>query len=204
MTRMSQAGTDINSLCIWGVKETPDRSRVLFVYATMVRKDMPNFYEDVVLRGNSVGMMLRISTEGGVYAVLVRQHRGPMGGDIFELPAGMVEDGYFRGVAAKEIKQETGISVPERLFVPLDCPCMTSPGIIDELMQLYLVDMHMPHAQLESFKGFSGGLAVENEATKVIIVPWADAKKREWGGKDMKFRLAYAESNLIPIPRRAA
>ena len=65
--------------------------------------------------------------------VLIRQYRYPIGGYIYELPAGLIDEGEDPITAAKrEMKEETGLD-----FVPLNTawsqkPWLSSPGMTDE------------------------------------------------------------------------
>lgn len=65
--------------------------------------------------------------------VLIRQYRYPVGGYIYELPAGLIDEGESPVEAAKrEMKEETGLD-----FFPLNTawtqkPWLSSPGMTDE------------------------------------------------------------------------
>lgn len=65
--------------------------------------------------------------------VLIRQYRYPVGGYIYELPAGLIDEGESPIDAAKrEMKEETGLD-----FIPCDTtwnarPWLSSPGMTDE------------------------------------------------------------------------
>ncbi len=69
----------------------------------------------VFMRGASVAVLfvLRCDEDGELFTVLTVQARFPTGKYAFhDIPAGMVDDnGDFTGVAAKEMKEETGIEV---------------------------------------------------------------------------------------------
>ena len=65
--------------------------------------------------------------------VLIRQYRYPIGGYIYELPAGLIDEGEDPITAAKrEMKEETGLD-----FIPCNTtwnarPWLSSPGMTDE------------------------------------------------------------------------
>ena len=65
--------------------------------------------------------------------VLIRQYRYPIGGYIYELPAGLIDEGESPVEAAKrEMKEETGLD-----FIPCATswnakPWLSSPGMTDE------------------------------------------------------------------------
>lgn len=71
-------------------------------------KQIPNI---VFMRGGSVAILVVLITpKNRKYTLLTRQARFPIGFDHFpEIPAGMLDgNGDFKGVAAKEMEEETG------------------------------------------------------------------------------------------------
>lgn len=71
-------------------------------------KQIPNI---VFMRGGSVAILVVLITpKNKRYSLLTRQARFPIGFDNFpEIPAGMLDgNGDFKGVAAKEMEEETG------------------------------------------------------------------------------------------------
>ena len=66
--------------------------------------------------------------------VLVRQYRYPIDGWIYELPAGLVENGEDYHVAAvRELKEETGLDLEVIKVDPMiEKACYTSVGMTDE------------------------------------------------------------------------
>jgi len=67
----------------------------------------------IFMRGGSVVILPVLDTPKGQHALCIRQGRVPVGEvATWELPAGMLDgDGNFSGVAAKEMKEETGIEM---------------------------------------------------------------------------------------------
>ena len=66
--------------------------------------------------------------------VLVKQYRYPIDGWIYELPAGLVEDGEdYHDTAVRELKEETGLDL-EVISVDrmIEKACYTSVGMTDE------------------------------------------------------------------------
>jgi ADP-ribose pyrophosphatase len=65
--------------------------------------------------------------------VLIRQYRYPLGGYVYEFPAGLVEDGEdMQEAGIREMYEETGLT-----FAPVDAGCYSRPffmtvGIADE------------------------------------------------------------------------
>ncbi|MEX2264299.1 MAG: NUDIX hydrolase [Bryobacteraceae bacterium] len=87
-----------------------------------------------VIRHNGSAVMMAMDGKNAI--LMVRQYRLPAGKDLWELPAGRVDEGETPLQAARrELKEETGYGARhwKRLvsFFP-------SPGYVDEKMSLYL------------------------------------------------------------------
>lgn len=152
----------------------------------------------VFMRGGSVGVLvvLRHSDSNGkesLSTLVVRQPRVPVAcGDIVEIPAGMLDgDGNFAGVAAKELKEETGLEINVSELVDMtelvfrdSYPGMyPTCGGSDEFNRLYVHQKDVTAEEVESMNGRLTGVAEEGERIKVQILPldqlWrqtADAK----------------------------
>ena len=83
-------------------------------------------------------VMFGLAGERHDHVVLVRQYRYPIAGWIYELPAGLIENGEnYRDAAVREMKEETGLT-----FHPLDVDPMyerafyNSVGMTDESCNL--------------------------------------------------------------------
>ncbi|KAI9691551.1 MAG: hypothetical protein M1822_007622 [Bathelium mastoideum] len=169
----------------------------------------------VFLRGGSVGMMLILQPEDVVegseeekYVILTLQPRIPAGSlSMVELPAGMLDDsGTFSGGAAKEIKEETGLEVPESQLIDLTKLALSdvdqksgeqlqnatysSPGGTDEFLPLFLHQRRVPRSQLKELQGKLTGLRDHREKITLKIVP-LDEVWRE-GARDAKTLSALA------------
>ena len=66
--------------------------------------------------------------------VLIRQYRYPLGGFIYEFPAGLVEKGEdFRECAVREMHEETGLTLtPVNAGPMFEAPRFTTAGMTDE------------------------------------------------------------------------
>jgi hypothetical protein len=142
----------------------------------------------VLLRGASVGMMVLLQPDDlpqgshdEKHVLLTVQPRVPAGGLQFvELPAGMVDGGTFRGMAAAEMKDEldleileerlinlTELAIPEKNVDKLEettpRAMFPSAGGCDEYIQIFLHQMTVPRAQLEEWTGKLTGLRDEGE-----------------------------------------
>lgn len=102
-------------------------SRIGFIKftATIMNAKGESLPGSVFLRGPSVGMMVILQPDDlpqgspdEKHVVLTVQARIAAGGLRFvELPAGMVDDGTFGGVAAREIKEELGLIISEKELI---------------------------------------------------------------------------------------
>ncbi|KZF22910.1 hypothetical protein L228DRAFT_210502 [Xylona heveae TC161] len=169
----------------------------------------------VFLRGGSVGMMLVLQpddvpehSEDEKYAILTIQPRVPAGSlALTELPAGMIDDaGNFSGAAAKEIKEEIGLEIPEdqltdltNLALPsteestgekLQKGTYPSPGGCDEFVPIFLHQRRVPRNQLKDWQGKLTGLRDHGEKITLKLVPLESLWKE--GGRDAKVLSGYA------------
>ena len=82
------------------------------------------------------------------HMMLTRQFRVPAGRFCDECPAGMMdENGNFVGVAAKELKEETGIQITEKELIPLGS-FLPSPGGSDEEIILFAIEKSIDNDNL--------------------------------------------------------
>jgi ADP-sugar diphosphatase len=123
-----------------------------------------------------------------------------------ELPAGMIDDsGTFAGAAAKEITEETGLSIPEEELVDmtslaslppnqagegLHAGIYPSPGACDEFIPVFLNQKRVPRDQLKEWQGKLTGLRDEGEKITLKLVPLKDLWKE--GARDGKTLAAWA------------
>jgi len=163
----------------------------------------------VFLRGPSVGMMVILQPDDVAedsreekHVLLTLQPRIPAGSLAFpELPAGMVDDsGTFAGAAAKEIKEELGLDIPEseltnltELAIPLSdksyaesLPQAVFPsgGGSDEYIPIFLHQKRVPRGQLQEWTGKLTGLRAQGEKITLKLVKLEDLWKE--GGRDAK------------------
>jgi ADP-sugar diphosphatase len=145
----------------------------------------------VFLRGGSVCMLLilqpdDVNENNEEYAVLTVQPRIAAGSLGFvELPAGMLDDnGTFSGGAAREIKEETGLEIPEGELLNMTSLAINegshgeeqvqqamypSPGACDEFIPLFLARKKMARATIEAMKGKLTGLREHGEKITLKI-----------------------------------
>lgn len=81
--------------------------------------------------------------------ILTKQYRVPVGQYMLECPAGMLdEEGSFVGVAAKELNEETGITIEEKDLIPLGS-IYPSPGGCDEEVVLFALELQLDKQKLK-------------------------------------------------------
>ncbi|PKY06248.1 hypothetical protein P168DRAFT_107258 [Aspergillus campestris IBT 28561] len=170
----------------------------------------------VFLRGGSVGMLLLLqpddvppSAEDEKRAILTVQPRIPAGSLAFsEIPAGMLDDsGSFAGGAAKEIQEETGLTIPQSELIDMTSLALQSvpaheddemlqkavypsAGGSDEFIPLFLCQKRMPRADIEGLQGRLTGLRQHGEKITLKVVPLRDLWRE--GLRDGKTLAAWA------------
>ncbi|KAJ5908105.1 hypothetical protein N7495_000787 [Penicillium taxi] len=170
----------------------------------------------VFLRGGSVGMLLILQPDHlpaehdhGKRAILTVQPRIPAGSLAFsEIPAGMLDDsGTFSGAAAKEIQEETGLSVQQSELTDMTALALQSvnetangeklqkafypsAGGSDEFIPLFLCQKRMPLKEIEQLQGKLTGLRKDGEMITLKLVPLENLWKE--GLRDGKTLAAWA------------
>lgn len=183
--------------------------------AEIKNEDDESLPGSVFLRGPSVGMMIVLQPDDlpkdskeEKHVILTVQPRIPAGTlRLVELPAGMVDDGTFSGSAAKEIKEELGLSIPEseltnlsELAVPassageegekLPQAMFPSAGGSDEYVPIFLHEKRVRRETLKEWTGKLTGLREHGEKITLKLVKLDDLWKE--GGRDSKALAAYA------------
>ncbi|EWS72660.1 NUDIX hydrolase (macronuclear) [Tetrahymena thermophila SB210] len=104
---------------------------------------LPGF---IFMRGKAVCMLVIVNQK---YMLLCKQYRVPVGKWLIEAPAGMIdESGHFSGVAAKELKEETGIDIDIKDLVDLG-GFYPSPGGCDEELLMFAVEKDLSEEKLK-------------------------------------------------------
>jgi ADP-sugar diphosphatase len=137
----------------------------------------------VFMRGGAVAMLMILECGSQKFALTTVQPRVPAGRyDYCEIPAGMIDgDKNVVGVAAKEIKEETGIGVSVNdladLLVETGVDNQSVKGVFpsvggcDEFLRFYLYIAKVTPAYLESLQGKCTGVLEEGEKITLKIVP---------------------------------
>jgi ADP-sugar diphosphatase len=181
------------------------------IHATVTNADGDSLPGAIFLRGASVGMLVLLqpddlppNSQEEKHVLLTVQPRIAAGGLQFvELPAGMVDDGTFKGSAAKEIEEELGLKIHEDDLVNLTelaipekeeeiCPraMFPSAGGCDEFIPIFLHEKRIPRQQLAEWTGKLTGLREEGEKITLKLVKLEDL----WleGARDAKALAAWA------------
>ena len=150
----------------------------------------------VFCRGAAVALLVVIKVIGARtrYTVLVKQPRMAAGSAGFlEIPAGMLDESNdFSGVAAKELKEETGITVDKTRLVDLTTDFYgglkydglhPSVGGCDEVVRFFLYETEMTADERKALNGKCTGEFAEGENIKLKVVPLRKAAQE---APDMK------------------
>jgi len=138
----------------------------------------------IFMRGASVGILVILKLDKPddhtEYTILTVQPRVPVGSSQFaEIPAGMLDEGEFIGVAAKELKEETGIEIKEKDLIDLTALAYNglAPGVAssaascDEFLRLFVYRKHVTQEELDTLNNKLTGLIEEDEAITLKVVP---------------------------------
>lgn len=145
----------------------------------------------VFLRGGAAAVLVVLEDEfGDEWTVLTSQSRFPAGQVRFcEIPAGMLDetDGCFKGAAARELKEETGLEIDKAdRFFNL-CSVYPSPGGCDELIGIYVAEFNLTRAEIARLSRLVE--TTEGERIVLKIIPLDSLP--EMAHSDAKSLLAY-------------
>ena len=131
------------------------------------------------LRGGAVSILVILQCEDEEWVVCTRQPRVPVGrADLLELPAGMLDgSGAFAGVAAKEMKEETGIDLKSTDLIDLTGLTFgdgvyPSPGGCDEFLRFMLHRRTVTRSELNAMRGKATGNLAEGEVIVLDLVEY--------------------------------
>ncbi|KAF4537750.1 Nudix family hydrolase [Lasiodiplodia theobromae] len=166
----------------------------------------------VLLRGPSVAMLMILrphDNKSERLVIMTEQPRVPAGSLAFlEIPAGMMDDGTetFAGAAAREIKEETGLTVRRNELKDLTALALDkvenhtgehlqnamypSPGGCDEYIALFLWEKVLNRQSIEKIKGRLSGLRSQGEMVRIRLIPYEDLWSH--GARDAKTLAAWA------------
>jgi len=202
---------DVSSVRIDAVKwfcnpAKPDPTKLGFLYMELVAVDKRNNIAVpgvVFLRGDAVAVYIRVEVDGVEYVILTKQVRAPLGEDILEIPAGMMDaSSNFAGVAMKELSEETGLTPPNiDDLIPLGVPIIPSGGGCDERIQLYYWKTTMTGETKERMKSRIFGAADENESIQLVFVEADEYEDQLLEMGDVKAICAHQFAKLMGLIR---
>jgi len=170
----------------------------------------------VFLRGGSVAILTILINKGKEYTVLTTQARVPIGRIFTEIPAGMLdENGNFKGVAANEMREETGIDICDNKLIDLTQLAFDkfpgvypSPGGCDEFIRLYVYREEVSDEKLAEFNGKCTGNLDENEVITLKVIPLDQLWKETPDVKALSCLYLYnqfkREGKILPINSKTA
>ncbi|RPA81984.1 hypothetical protein BJ508DRAFT_414457 [Ascobolus immersus RN42] len=193
----------LNSITIQSIDYKGNKPDILFVKlkTEITNKDGDHIPGIALLRGGSVGMLviLEDNETGDEWVPLTVQPRIPVGTlTMLELPAGMLDGSdQFAGQAAKELKEECGLTIKQNELVDLGELAMgkdkaglvPSAGGCDETIRLFMCRKKIGKDKIEELKGKKGALYDKGEKITLEIVKLKDLWKST---QDFKALAAWA------------
>jgi len=138
----------------------------------------------VFLRGGSVAILTILVCNGIEYTLGTVQPRVPIGRYFLETPAGMIDDNTknFIGVAAKEMQEETEITISTEKLIDLTelayngryQGIIPSAGGCDEFIRCYVYRQEVTLEKLQQFNQKLTGLLSEGESITLRVIPLQD------------------------------
>lgn len=140
-------------------------------------RKLPGF---ALLRGPAVVIVTAVENAdtGERRFLMLRQRRIGNGADSLEFPAGMLDEHVAdpRGVAVKELEEETGLRVEASVLKPLaDRPLYTSSGLDDESIHYLGCELKLPGAEYHALEGGHRGNAEEGEFIRMGLFTYEAA-----------------------------
>ena len=134
----------------------------------------------VLLRGPAcvVVPVCRNRLTGDKRFLMIRQRRVGHGGLSLEFPAGMLDHDLHDpvGVAVRELDEETGVKVNPSSLMPLwDRPLHGSPGLSDECVYFFAVEIDLEDGEWCALEGGEAGHAHEGEFITTTLKTYAEA-----------------------------
>lgn len=163
------------------------------------------------LRGGSVAVLIILRPKDSRderWVVMTLQPRIPAGSLSFmEIPAGMVDKHKnFAGAAATEIKEETGLEIPQKELIDmtelalentqaperkqLQSAMYPSPGGSDEFIPLFLWEKELDRQEIEDLRGRLTGLRTQGEMITLKLCNYEELWRE--GARDAKTLAAWA------------
>lgn len=135
----------------------------------------------VFIRGDSVSILTVLVCEATKekFVVFTNQARIPVGLNVLESPAGMIDEDQPLVKAIEELKGKVGTDIDfsiSKLFKLTSG--FTSPGSIDERIDIYAYEIMLSSVEIKDLQSLVAGSNSENEFIKLKIVPLKEAMKK--------------------------
>lgn len=172
----------LNNIIIESV-DTLHHNNDVFLIKLKVDLILPSgvpFIPTIILRHSAVAGLCVLTCENKKYIVLVNQPRVPVGKVVYELPAGMVDDGKNPAqVILRELEEEaqlqTLLGITADMIKPLGKSAYnSSPGFTNENVYLFYLDAEITKDQFQALQDRNTGLVEEGESITVKIIPYDD------------------------------
>jgi len=174
----------LNSVHIQSVDIFPNGKVGFIKFKADVTKDNKFVPGITFSRGGSVAILTILVCNGIEYALGTVQPRVPIGRNFLETPAGMIDDNTknFAGVAAKEMQEETEITISSEKLIDLTelayngkyQGIIPSAGGCDEFIRCYVYRQNVEDKKLQEFNKKLTGLLSEGENITLRVIPLQD------------------------------
>jgi 8-oxo-dGTP pyrophosphatase MutT (NUDIX family) len=179
----------------------------------------PEIPSIIFMRGASVSILIKIHEmdSSNIWSIMVVQPRASIGKyTMREIPAGMLDESEtFAGAAAKEIEEETGITIEKKYLEDLTEDLgydvvYPSCGGCDESMKFYFYRTKMSSADIKKLQGKCTGAYTEGENIKLELVLFSQLASKSPDMKtltalhlyDLLMRKEYARATSIETELR--
>ena len=133
------------------------------------------------IRGDSVSILtiLTSSDTHEKFVIFTNQARIPVGMNVLESPAGMIDEGDPSIKAIEELKEEVGANIDfSASKLSKLTSGYTSPGGIDERIDIYSYEVTLSSSEINNLQGLVTGSSSESEFIKLEIIPFNEALSR--------------------------
>lgn len=174
----------VRSVDLVAKREDGTRSRT-FPYDVLDRKAID---AAIMVAHHVEGGRVHVYLRSAVRPPLALRPRDPLSPNVWELPAGLIEEGERpAAAAAREVEEELGFTVKESDMIPLGPPAYPAPGFIGELHYYYRVSVDPSQR-----KAPGGDGSPLEEGARIESIPLDDALEACRRGEvpDLKTELA--------------
>lgn len=169
--------------------------------ATATLPDGKPVHGIVLVRGNAVGVLVVLRSEGKPYLLLVRQPRFPISEtESLEIPAGILDwSSDYRKVALSELKEEAMLDADDGELIDLTGFYTEgrldghagSCGLLDERIRLFAIEREVSPEELKRLDGRNQEYTDEGEWIKTVVLPYEEAGKRFIDSKNLVAMFLY-------------